>query len=111
MTSGPRKPQKYNRDENEPAIAKALRAKGYIVTLLNDPGVPDLLVIAPTRCKLSMTIVRTPDDAVTFADSFIETSDNRMGLLEVKQPGGTLTDTQQKWWNRATLSRIKTSGR
>lgn len=57
------------RDSNEAEIIKALRERGCVVEQLNGKGVPDLLVGIAEQ---------------TF-------------LLEVKEPGKSLNEDQQKW--------------
>lgn len=73
------------RDENEPAIIRALEAAGAAVQQL-DPPLPDLLVSFPDPCGIPV-----------------------LRLLEVKNPDakgggkyntgdGSLTSSQTEWW-------------
>jgi hypothetical protein len=71
------------RDANEPAIAKAMVQVGASVTRLSAEGVPDLLV-GFRGCTY---------------------------LLEVKVPGGTLTEAQEtfiKHWNGLPVGIVRT---
>ena len=58
-----------SRDKNEKEIVAFLRKKGCTVSLINEPGVPDLLV----------------------------GYENRNYLIEVKRPGRKLTPRQVTW--------------
>jgi Holliday junction resolvase len=93
--------QRYDakRDENEQQIIQALRKAGYFVTRLNDPGVPDLLVVKPSK-HLKISIARNVARALRIAQS-LDYESNRMALIEIKMPGKDLNETQTKWWNRA----------
>ena len=87
---------KSQRDKNEAEMVKQLRALGYFVTHLNDPGVPDLLVIEPHKVNLSVIGVATnPDEAVRIAENGFIT------LIEVKAVGAALRPLQLEWHNKA----------
>ena len=82
------------RDGNEAEIVAALRSVGYHVTHLNDPAVPDLLVILPGPAREhQVRVVSTVGEALSAANS------NSLCLLEVKQPGKPLRPLQLKWHN------------
>ena len=87
---------KAARDANEADIVATLREAGYFVTHLNDPGVPDLLVIRPDEInKDRIRIVTTVEEALQAARAGMIT------LLEVKQPGKPLRPLQLEWHNKA----------
>lgn len=80
------------RDGNEAEIVAALRAAGYHVTHLNDPAVPDLLVIRPSD-DIPVFVASDAETALSVAMPF------RVTLIEVKQPGKPLRPLQLKWHN------------
>jgi len=90
------------RDHNEPEIVAALRKAGYFVTSLSGGGVPDLLVIKPSR--------QVPVFTVTSATTALSCCTHRqITLLEVKQSSGKLTPAQVEWHNKA-LNRHRYEG-
>lgn len=72
------------RDANEKAIVEALEARGFSVTPISAPGVPDLLV----GHRGGVDAFGTPT--------------RRMWLIEVKAPKGKPTPAQIKWRERWT---------
>jgi len=87
--------QAAQRDKNEAEIVDALRQAGYLVTLLNDPAVPDLLVIK-SGPQVPIKVCRNAEAALAFAD------EHKLCLVEVKGKTGTLTPAQKIWWQNAT---------
>ena len=85
---------KAARDQNETEIVDALRKAGYFVTRLNDPGVPDLLVLKhdPPLCK-----VHSPEEAF----DAMRCVRGQAVLMEVKMPGKDLNQRQREWWKNA----------
>ena len=90
------------RDENEAEIVKALRDAGYFVTHLNDPGVPDLLVIDPWP-DVPLFVATSPKDAIQgIVDNRRSFGGiNPVYLVEVKMPGKKLNKVQQEWHRKA----------
>jgi hypothetical protein len=79
------------RDENEKEIVSALRSEGYAVFRLSGPGIPDLLVVKPDK-DAPVYVCDTVAQALNCAGKAA------LSLIEVKMPGGTLTESQQAFF-------------
>ena len=79
-------------------MVDALRKAGYFVTHLNDPAVPDLLVIKP-GAHVPIKVCRNIGSALAHVDL------HRLSLIEVKTKTGTLTPAQKVWWEHALDTR------
>jgi len=79
------------RDENEKEIVSALRSEGYAVFRLSGPGIPDLLVVKPST-DVPIFVCETVAQALKCA------AKANLSLIEVKMPGGTLTESQQAFF-------------